>query len=79
MLKLAGSAHRGPEGVVTVTSRPGARTEFDRLAQLGEVVAQPLAQPGLEFYVGINLDPVFGPVFLLGAGGPISRSTGTSR
>ena len=71
VLKLAGSAHRGPEGVVTVTSRPGARTEFDRLAQLGEVVAQPLAQPGLEFYVGINLDPVLGPVFLLGAGGPI--------
>jgi len=70
VLKLARSEHRSTEGVVTVTSRPGARAEFDRLVRQGDVVAQSLAQAGLEFYVGINLDPVFGPVFLIGAGGP---------
>ena len=71
VLKLAGSEHRSSEGVVTVTSRPRARAEFERLEQLGDVVAQAFAQPGLEFYVGVNMDPVFGAVFLIGAGGPI--------
>ncbi len=70
VLKLAGAEHRGPSGVATVTSRAGARAEFERLTRIGDVLAQPLAQPGLEFYVGINVDPVFGPLFIIGAGGP---------
>jgi acyl-CoA synthetase (NDP forming) len=70
VLKLAGAEHRGVEGVATVTSRAAARAEFERLRRTGAVVAQPLAQPGLEFYVGINVDAVFGPLFFIGAGGP---------
>ncbi len=70
VLKLADVEHRGSEGVVVVTSRSGARANFERLARVGAVIAQPLAQPGLEFYVGVNIDRVFGPLFLVGAGGP---------
>jgi acyl-CoA synthetase (NDP forming) len=70
VLKLAGAEHRGATGVVTVTDAATARAEFQRLACLGGVVAQQLASPGLEFYVGITFDEVFGPLFLIGAGGP---------
>jgi acyl-CoA synthetase (NDP forming) len=70
VLKLAGREHRGAAGVITVEDLQSAQTQFRRLTQLGPVVAQPLAQPGLEFYVGITLDQVFGPLFIIGAGGP---------
>ncbi len=70
VLKLAGDEHRHTEDVVTVASRQEAHEEFDRLAKRGDVVAQALAKPGLEFYVGINYDRVCGPVFMIGAGGP---------
>jgi acyl-CoA synthetase (NDP forming) len=69
VLKLADVEHRSSEGVAIVTSRSEARASFERLARTGAVIAQPLAQPGLEFYVGVNIDRVFGPLFLVGAGG----------
>jgi acyl-CoA synthetase (NDP forming) len=70
VLKLAGAEHRSAKGVSIVSSRSEARAEFERLSRMGAVVAQPVAQPGLEFYVGINIDRAFGPLFLIGAGGP---------
>jgi len=70
VLKLAGVEHRGKQGVSIVSSRSQAKAEFERLGRVGSVVAQLVARPGLEFYVGVNLDRVFGPLFLVGAGGP---------
>ena len=70
VLKVADEEHRQTEGVVVVSTRQQAHEAFDRLAKRGAVVAQPLAKPGLEFYIGINLDRVCGPVFMIGAGGP---------
>jgi succinyl-CoA synthetase beta subunit len=70
VLKLADEEHRHPEDVVIVVSRQEAHEAFDRLAKRGDVVAQALAEPGLEFYIGINHDSVCGPVFMIGAGGP---------
>ncbi len=70
VLKLAGEEHRNAEEVVPVASRREAHETFERLTSRGEVVAQVLAEPGLEFYIGINRDSVCGPVFVIGAGGP---------
>ena len=70
VLKLADEEHRNAEGVVIVASRQEAHEAFERLAERGDVVAQALAKPGLEFYIGINHDTVCGPVFMIGAGGP---------
>jgi acyl-CoA synthetase (NDP forming) len=70
VLKLADVEHRTAKEVVTVASRVDARREYLRLSEIGTVVAQPVARPGLEFYVGITVDQVFGPLFLIGAGGP---------
>jgi len=70
VLKVADEEHRHTEDVVIVASRQEAYEAFDRLAKRGDVVAQALAKPGLEFYIGINHDSVCGPVFMIGAGGP---------
>lgn len=70
VLKLAGDEHRRSEEVVAVASRQEAHDTFERLRRRGDIVAQPLAKPGLEFYIGIRDDRVCGPVFIIGAGGP---------
>jgi acyl-CoA synthetase (NDP forming) len=69
VLKLADVEHRGSVGVVTVGTIDEAAGAFRRLSQIGSVVAQPVAAPGLEFYVGVATDRVFGELFFVGAGG----------
>jgi acetate---CoA ligase (ADP-forming) len=69
VLKLADVEHRGSVGVVTVGTIDEAESAFRRLSQIGLVVAQPVAAPGLEFYVGVTTDRVFGELFFVGAGG----------
>lgn len=69
VLKRDGVAHRHRDEVVFSSTRDEVLAAFKNLAERGPVVAQPLAVPGLEFFVGIRRDRVFGPVFMVGAGG----------
>lgn len=70
VLKADGVAHRGDNGVVVVQDRASAIAAFRTLAPRQKVIAQPQTTSGLEFFVGVTRDPVFGPLFLVGAGGP---------
>ncbi len=69
VLKRDGVAHRSYEEVSIVRQCAEACATFDLLSRTGKVLAQPLATPGLEFFVGVTRDPVFGSLFLIGAGG----------
>jgi hypothetical protein len=49
---------------------------FSELATQGPVLVQAQAPPGVEFYVGVRADPVFGHLLLIGAGGPSVEGLG---
>lgn len=70
VLKQDGVGHRGTKGVVICNDVDDARTHFRRLSGTGAVCAQPVSEPGFEFFVGLRRDPVFGTLFLIGTGGP---------
>ncbi len=69
VVKRDGVDHRAAGEVVRTHDADGAHAAFEHLSSSGEVVVQQCAEPGLEFFVGIVRDPVFGEVFCIGAGG----------
>ncbi len=77
VLKASHAAHRGAHGVrVGLTGATQVATAFADLAGYGPVLVQPLAPIGLEWYVGIRMDPVYGELVLIGAGGPRLEALG---
>ena len=74
VLKVANVEHRSGTNVAIAHDAMEAASAFRLLVRTGPVVAQPFAGPGLEFYIGITKDPVLGPLFLIGPGGPVLES-----
>jgi acyl-CoA synthetase (NDP forming) len=71
VLKVSRALHRGPGRVrLDLRSAGEVAAAYRELAAEGPVLVQPQAAPGLECYVGVRADPVFGRLLLLGAGGP---------
>ncbi len=71
VLKASRPVHRGAHGVRVGLTEPAQVTAaFAELGEHGPVLVQPLAPAGLEWYVGVRMDPVFGELVLIGAGGP---------
>jgi len=75
VLKTAGAgvAHKSDVAGVHLDLRDDAavRTAYDRLAaDLGpEVTVAVMADPGVELALGVTVDPAFGPLLVVGAGG----------
>ena len=69
-------------GVVTSLTNAGAvRAAYEEMAarlgeQMGGAVIQPMAQAGVEAIVGLTVDPVFGPVVMVGLGGVMTDVLG---
>jgi hypothetical protein len=71
VLKVSRLLHRGVQGIrLGVADSLGVAAAYRELAQQGPVLVQAQSAPGLEFYVGVRADPVFGSLLLIGAGGP---------
>jgi acyl-CoA synthetase (NDP forming) len=71
VLKVSRLLHRGVQGIrLGVADSLGVAAAYRELAQQGPVLVQAQSAPGLEFYVGVRADPVFGSLLLVGAGGP---------
>jgi acyl-CoA synthetase (NDP forming) len=69
--KVSRALHRGPGRVrLDLRSADEVAAAYRELAAEGPVLVQPQSAPGLECYVGVRADPVFGRLLLLGAGGP---------
>lgn len=69
-------------GVVTsLTSTSAVRVAYKEMARrlegkMGGAVIQPMAKPGVEAIVGLTVDPVFGPVVMVGLGGVMTDVLG---
>ncbi len=71
VVKVSRALHRGPGRVrLGLRSAGEVAAAYRELAAEGPVLVQPQSAPGLECYVGVRADPVFGRLLLLGAGGP---------
>ncbi len=70
VLKRDGVGHRAASEVMRTHGVKAAHDAFEQLSSSGEVVVQQSTERGLEFFVGIVRDPVFGELFCIGAGGP---------
>lgn len=71
VLKVSRLAHRGPGRVRLGLSDPHqVAAAYGELVPEGRVLVQRQSAPGVEFYVGVRADPVFGRLLLVGAGGP---------
>jgi acyl-CoA synthetase (NDP forming) len=71
VVKISRARHRGTHRVRLGLRNAGeVAAAYDELAPDGPVLVQRQAAPGLEFYVGVRADPVFGRLLLVGAGGP---------
>ncbi|MDA8315141.1 MAG: acetate--CoA ligase family protein [Actinomycetota bacterium] len=70
VVKRDGVGHRAAGEVVQTHGTERAHAAFEQLSSSGEVVVQQCAEPGLEFFVGILRDPIFGKLFSIGTGGP---------
>jgi acetate---CoA ligase (ADP-forming) len=71
VLKVSRLLHRGPRGVrLGLQDSRQVMAAYRELAPDGPVLVQPQATAGLEFYVGVRADPVFGSLLLIGTGGP---------
>jgi acetate---CoA ligase (ADP-forming) len=71
VLKLSRALHRGPQGVRLGLQDSGqVAAAYRELAPNGPVLVQAQVPPGLEFYIGVRVDPVFGGLLLIGTGGP---------
>jgi acetate---CoA ligase (ADP-forming) len=71
VVKLSRAMHRGARGVrLGLRDADEVAAAYGELAADGPVLVQRQSAPGLEFYVGVRADPVFGRLLLLGAGGP---------
>ena len=71
VLKVSRLEHRGAQGIrLGLADAREVAVAYRELASQGPVLVQPQSAPGLEFYVGVRVDPVFGRLLLIGAGGP---------
>jgi acyl-CoA synthetase (NDP forming) len=71
VVKVSRVLHRGPGRVrLDLRSAGEVAAAYRELAAEGPVLVQQQAAPGLECYVGVRADPVFGRLLLIGAGGP---------
>ncbi len=71
VVKVSRALHRGPRGVrLGLGDASEVAAAYRELAAQGPVLVQRQSAPGLECYVGVRADPVFGRLLLLGAGGP---------
>jgi succinyl-CoA synthetase beta subunit len=71
VVKVSRALHRGPRGVrLGLGDASEVAAAFRELAAEGPVLVQRQSPPGLECYIGVRADPVFGRLLLLGAGGP---------
>jgi acyl-CoA synthetase (NDP forming)/RimJ/RimL family protein N-acetyltransferase len=67
--------------VISLTSASAVRVAYEEMAarlggQMGGAVIQPMAQSGIEAIVGLTVDPVFGPVVMVGLGGVMTDVLG---
>jgi acyl-CoA synthetase (NDP forming) len=71
VVKVSRALHRGPRGVrLGLGDASEVAAAYRELAAEGPVLVQRQSPPGLECYIGVRTDPVFGRLLLLGAGGP---------
>jgi acyl-CoA synthetase (NDP forming)/GNAT superfamily N-acetyltransferase len=69
-------------GVVTsLTNASAVRVAYEEMegrlgGKMGGAVIQPMAQSGIEAIVGLTVDPVFGPVVMVGLGGVMTDVLG---
>jgi len=71
VVKVSRALHRGTDRVwLGLGDADEVAAAYAELAPEGPVLVQRQAAPGLEFYVGVRADPVFGRLLLVGAGGP---------
>jgi acyl-CoA synthetase (NDP forming) len=70
VMKVSRALHRGPRGVrLGLGDASEVAAAYRELAADGPVLVQRQSPPGLECYIGVRADPVFGRLLLLGAGG----------
>jgi acyl-CoA synthetase (NDP forming) len=67
--------------VIGLADESAVRVAYDEMAarlgkQMGGAVVQPMAQAGVEAIVGLTVDPVFGPVVMVGLGGVMTDVLG---
>jgi acyl-CoA synthetase (NDP forming)/RimJ/RimL family protein N-acetyltransferase len=67
--------------VISLTSASEVRAAYEEMAarlgdQMGGAIVQPMAQAGIEAIVGLTVDPVFGPVVMVGLGGVMTDVLG---
>ena len=71
VVKVSRALHRGARGVrLGLGDASEVAAAYRELAAEGPVLVQRQSPPGLECYIGVRADPVFGRLLLLGAGGP---------
>jgi acyl-CoA synthetase (NDP forming) len=79
--------HKTEAGAVALNiSSDGARTAYERIlaaaekhsprAHIDGVLVQPMAPPGREVILGINRDPQWGPLLMVGLGGVLVEALG---
>jgi acyl-CoA synthetase (NDP forming) len=79
--------HKTEAGAVTLNiSGEGARIAYDRVlaaaknyapaARIDGVLVQPMAPPGREVILGVNRDPTWGPLLMVGLGGVLVEAIG---
>jgi acyl-CoA synthetase (NDP forming) len=79
--------HKTEAGAVALNvSGDGARAAYDRVlaaakkyapaARIDGVLVQPMAPPGREVILGINRDPTWGPLLMVGLGGVLVEALG---
>ena len=82
--------HKTEAGAVALNiSGDGARAAYERVlaaaqtyaphARIDGVLVQPMAPPGREVILGVNRDPVWGPLLMVGLAACWSRRSATSR
>ena len=67
--------------VISLPSASAVRSAYEEMerrlgAKMGGAVVQPMAQAGVEAIVGLTVDPVFGPVVMVGLGGVMTDVLG---
>jgi acyl-CoA synthetase (NDP forming) len=86
-VQSADIAHKTEAGAVALNiSGDGARAAYDRVlaaakkhaphARIDGVLVQPMAPPGREVILGVNRDPQWGPLLMVGLGGVLVEALG---
>ena len=67
--------------MISLPSASAVRSAYEEMerrlgAKMGGAIVQPMAQAGVEAIVGLTVDPVFGPVVMVGLGGVMTDVLG---